>query len=69
MPDGSINHYDDSVRLFKKTLNPKGAGRKPVPKELARVRTQISLTPELMAKFKELGGSRWLAKVINDTKC
>lgn len=40
------------------------SGRPTKPDHLKRVRTQISLSPILMAKFKELGASRWLARVI-----
>lgn len=48
--------------------NPKGAGRKPTPESERRVRTQISLSPALMAKFKELGASRWLKRMLEEAK-
>lgn len=48
------------------TRNPKGAGRKPTPDHLKRVRTQVSLPPDLLAKFKDLGGSRWLQRKIKE---
>lgn len=33
-----------------------------------RQRTQVSLSPELMAKFKELGASRWLSNILKQLK-
>lgn len=50
--------------MEKTKTNPKGAGRKPT--DAPRQRTQISLSPDLMAKFKELGASRWLAMIIKN---
>ena len=42
--------------------NPKGAGRKPTGR--INKLTQISLPPNLMLKFKELGASKWLQQVL-----
>ncbi len=44
----------------------KRLGRPEKPTHLKRVRTQVSLTPDLLAKFKELGASRWLARMIEE---
>ncbi len=44
--------------------NPRGAGRKPMQDHEKVQRTQITLPPALMQKFKELGGTKWLKKQV-----
>lgn len=41
-------------------------GRKPIPVEQRAVIKSIRLTPARLKKFKELGGAKWLSRVIDD---
>jgi len=53
------------MTIQNKSSNPKGAGRKPMQAHEKVQRTQITLPPDLMQKFKELGGSKWLRNYLS----
>lgn len=51
--------------------NPKGAGRKPgvkIVSDLDRKKSRtLTMDDERWDKFKRLGGSKWLAKMIDES--
>jgi hypothetical protein len=44
-----------------------GAGRKPSPNPATKLAT-IKMTPRQHARFIELGGSRWVKRLIDETR-
>ena len=53
-----MNYKDLSVMENKK-------GRKPYPVEMRCVTTSLRLRPDRLAKYKELGGVKWLNDQID----
>lgn len=55
--------------MIDKIKNPRGAGRKAgvqiVPDDLKRKSRTLTMDDARWQKFKELGGSKWLAKMID----
>ena len=41
-------------------------GRKALPDNERGKVTSLRLTPERIAKFKQLGGSKWLSRILDD---
>lgn len=41
-------------------------GRKKLPDELKCITTSFRLRPDRLKKYKELGGVKWLNKIIDD---